>query len=497
VSRPAHPALIPDQRRIDDPVGACLDGPGIRLDNDAFAERVRAASARLAARGVERGTVVAAMMPNCTEFVVLLFAAWRLGAILTPINPALTTDECGYQLLDSGAAVVVADPVCLSRIPDGPHDVLLLADLSSDEVEHGDPPVSDPDSVALLIYTSGTTARPKGVMLTHANVFEMARIWVDWLAASARDRCLLILPLFHVNGIMVSVVGPLLAGGSVVIGPRFEAATFWDVVARERPTYFSAVPTILTSLMARDIGSRDAASSLRFVGCGAAPASAELLRSFEERFATPVIEGYGLSECTVAATINPLSGDRKPGTVGLPLPGITVAVMGPSGDLVAGGASGEVVIKGATVMRGYLNMPDETGAALRDGWLHTGDVGHIDPDGYLVISDRIKDLIIWSGENVSAKEVETVIGSHPAVLQASVVGRAHERYGEEPVAFVSLKAGFEVSSAELVAHCAVSLARFKVPREVWVLPELPTNAVGKLVKQPLRAWLSAQSSAAT
>jgi len=482
-----HSALIPDRRAQDDPAGRCLDGPGVRLDNAAFAERVRAASVRLAAHGVGRGDVVAAMLPNRIELVVLLFAAWRLGATLTPINPALTSGEAAYQLADSRAVLAIAADDCAERIRDA---VPLLLAPDALDAQAGDPaaapPVADPDGLALLIYTSGTTGRPKGVMLGHDNVQAMAEIWVEWLDVTPADRCLLILPLFHVNGIMVSVVGPLSAGASVVLGPRFAADEFWAVVEREQPTYFSAVPTIVATLTALPQAHRPDTSSLRFVGCGAAPASAELLRAFEARYGAPVIEGYGLSECTVAVTINPLDGVRKPGTVGPALPGLEVAIVDEHGARVPDGEPGEVVIGGPTVMRGYLGLPEETERTLRDGWLHSGDVGYLDPDGYLVISDRIKDLIIWGGENISAKEVEEALLAHPAVLHASAVGRPHERYGEEPVAFVVLRPGSRTDAPRLLEHCRARLARFKVPRELWIEAELPVNAVGKLVKGPLR-----------
>jgi acyl-CoA synthetase (AMP-forming)/AMP-acid ligase II len=350
-------------------------------------------------------------------------------------------------------------------------------------------PPADRGDLALLIYTSGTTGRPKGVMLGHGNVVAMAAIWIDWLKVTAADRCLLILPLFHVNGIMISVVGPLLAGASVAIGPRFDAETFWDVVERERPTYFSAVPTVLNALTALPSSYRPDTSSLRFVGCGAAPASAELLGTFEERYRVAVIEGYGLSECTVAATINPPDGPRKPGTVGPPLPGLEVAVVDPAGSPVPGGTPGEVVIQGPTVMRGYLGRPEETERTLRGGWLRSGDVGYLDDDGYLVLTDRIKDLVIWAGENISPKEIEDVLFTHPAVLEASVVGRPHPTYGEEPVAFVVLRRGEACDAATLAEHCRARLAKFKVPREIRFEPSLPTNPVGKVMKGPLRELL--------
>ncbi|TMR05700.1 AMP-dependent synthetase [Actinomadura soli] len=487
-----HAALIPDRRELEDPRGRCVDGAGLRLDNAQFAERVRAASARLAGLGVGRGTVVAVILPNRVEFAVALFAAWRLGAVVTPLNPALTADECAYQLADSGTVLAVADAERADRIRAAVPVVLDPADLDGGPGSAPEP-VADLDDLALLVYTSGTTGRPKGVMLGHDNIAAMVRIWIDWLTVTTADRCLLILPLFHVNGIMVSLVGPLAAGASVVIGDRFAAERFWSQVERERPTYFSAVPTILTALCELPDATTPDTSSLRFVACGAAPATAALLRAFEERYLAPVIEGYGLTECTLAATINPLGDGRKAGTVGRPLDGVEVSVLDARGAILPAGGRGEVAIRGATVMRGYLGLDEETRRTLDGGWLHTGDVGYFDGDGYLVLADRLKDLIIWGGENISPKEVENVLRAHPAVLEAVVVGRPHFRYGEEPVAFVVLRGGAHCGPEELLAHCGERLARFKVPREIRIERRLPTNAVGKLVKGPLRERMRSES----
>ena len=227
-------------------------------------------------------------------------------------------------------------------------------------------------------------------------------------------------------------------------------------------------------------------SSLRFVVCGAAPMPPELITRFEERFNVPVVEGYGLSEGSVASTINPLAGPRKPGTVGIALPGQEVAVVSSDGEHLPHGERGEVVIRGAIVMRGYLGKPEETAKVLRDGWLHTGDVGILDPDGYLVLVDRIKDMIIRGGENIYPKEIEDCLYRHPAVLEAAVVGKPDDVYGEVPVAFVAAKPGMTVTAEELVEHCSASLARYKVPREIHIRTELPKNSVGKLVKGLLR-----------
>jgi acyl-CoA synthetase (AMP-forming)/AMP-acid ligase II len=303
-------------------------------------------------------------------------------------------------------------------------------------------------------------------------------------------RSLLVLPLFHVNGIMVSVMSPLLAGGSTFIAERFDAATFWETVERTRPTFFSAVPTIYSLLVSRPGGQADT-KALRFVICGAAPMPRELIGEFEHRYGVPIVEGYGLSECTVCCTLNPLHGPRKAGTVGLPLPGVDVGVVDGQDRSLPAGQTGEVVVRGPNVMRGYLGRTGETAEVLRGGWLHTGDVGRFDEDGYLTLVDRVKDLIIRGGENIYPKEIEDVLHGHPAVLEAAVVGQPDAVFGEQPVAFVALRSGRSTRPEELIEYCRLSLARYKVPRTVYIEAALPKNALGKLAKPVLRERLRA------
>lgn len=347
-------------------------------------------------------------------------------------------------------------------------------------------PSSEPGDPALIIYTSGTTGQPKGVLLDHANLLAMTGSIIEHFKLTSADRSLLVLPLFHVNGLVVGVLSVLRAGGDTVIAPRFQAATFWEQVERHRPTFFSAVPTIYAMLESLGPQVEPDASSLRFVVCGAAPMSAELIGRFEARFGVSIIEGYGLSEGTVASVVNPLDGLRKPGTVGVPLPGQSVWVLDSGGRRLPPGEAGEVVISGPNVMRGYLGRPDETARTIRDGWLYTGDVGRFDEDGYLTIVDRIKEMIIRGGENIYPKEIENALYAHPAVLEAAVVGAADDVYGEEPIAFVSTRLGHQTTAEELIAHCRTKVASFKVPRAVFIIPDLPKNAVGKIAKTELR-----------
>ncbi|WP_327139790.1 class I adenylate-forming enzyme family protein [Nocardia sp. NBC_01327] len=476
-------SALPDRRAAVRPDDPALTDDGVALNNTRFLEAVRRAAATLRAYGVGTGDVVAVMLPNTADLVLSLFAAWRLGAAVTPVNPALVTAEVAYQVADAGAKVLITD-----RAFDGPvRAVVPVRELSAGGTgAEVDPVDAGPEALALLIYTSGTTGRPKGVMLDHANLLAMCDMVIDALALTEADHSLLILPLFHVNGIVAGVLSPLLAGGRTTVAGRFDAATFFDSIESTRATYFSAVPTIYTMLANRPAHVRPDTSSVRFGICGAAPASVELIAKFQDRYGIPIIEGYGLSEGTCASTLNPVAGLRKPGTVGIPLPGQRIRILGAAGGDAPAGESGEVLISGPNVMRGYLNRPEATAATVVDGWLHTGDIGRFDEDGYLVLVDRAKDMIIRGGENIYPKEIETVVYQLPDIAEAAVVGRPDPVYGEQPILFVALTGGSALDATAIREHARTCLAKYKLPVAIRILGELPKNAVGKIDKPALR-----------
>jgi acyl-CoA synthetase (AMP-forming)/AMP-acid ligase II len=501
---------LPAVRREQDPDAPAIadDAHGV-LSNAAFSDLVDRYARHFAHREVRAGDIVAVKLTNRIELVAALFAAWRLGAALTPVNPALTAAETRYQLADCRAkAVVVENPVeTPAETPvESPSDglpasvtVLTVGELAEPAPEAVALPEwpADPDAggddLALVIYTSGTTGRPKGVELLHRNIDAMTAAMIEAMKLTEADHSLLVLPLFHVNGIVVSILSPLRAGGQATIVGRFSAQGFFTALERARPTFFSGVPAIYAMLANLPPEVRPDTSCLRFAVCGAAPMPPQLIGAVEKRFGLQLIEGYGLSEATCASTANPLDGIRKPGTVGLPLPRQTVAIMDEEGRLITDGSVGEVVISGPTVMRGYLGRPEETAKAVRDGWLHTGDVGRLDQDGYLILVDRVKDMIIRGGENIYPKEIETVLHDHPAVLEAAVVGRPDDVLGEVPVAFVSLRDGVDVTAGEINAFLAGRLAAYKCPVAVHLVPEVPKNPVGKIDKPTLRRQALAPS----
>lgn len=464
----------------------CLRDAREELTYAQMARRVDAVAEQLAEHGIGAGDIVAIMLPNRVELLLAMLAAWRLGAAVTPINPVFTANEAEYQLLDSGAAIVVnAGPHApTAGLPSIAVDALRAEPMTG--VPHRE---VRPGDLALLIYTSGSTGRPKGVMLDHANLQAMASMLVVHMGLTDADHCLLVLPLFHVNAICVSFLSTMLAGGQLTVLERFAPLSFLEAVALHRPTFFTAVPTIYARLAELPAEVVPDTSSLRFAICGAAPVSKELLKRCEERFGFAMVEGYGLTEGTCATTCNPVNGLRKPGTVGPPLPGQEIAVVSPTGEFLPPGETGEVAVRGANVMRGYLGRPDETAAALVDGWLRTGDVGRIDEDGYLVLVDRAKDMIIRGGENIYPKEIESVLYGHPAVLEAAVVGAPHPLYGEVPVAYVVAYPHLQVTPGDLLDHCRLGLTKVKLPVEIHLLGELPKNPVGKTDKLSLRKSL--------
>lgn len=381
---------LPADRALSDPSGPCLSWPGGSFDNSEFASAVAATAQAMRTQfRIGHGSVVGVLLRNVPELITTMFATWSLGAALTPINPDLTDDEVSFQLDDSGAVVLVGD----SRA-EVIADVRGLGFLHIDEgcFRSSAEPIRDldvrGDDASLIIYTAGTTGGPKGRVLSQSNISAIVWSILSGIDLGRDARSLLVLPLFRCSGLLTGTVAPLLFGGSVHVLPRFDPETFWDVVEGERPTYFSAVPTIYSALETTTQRSVDT-SSLRYVICGAATMSVEAITRFESKFDVNILEGYGLSEWSVAATLNRNDGTRRPGTVGTALPGITVATMDPGGRFLNAGEVGEVVISGQGVMKGYLGRSEATAKALRDGWLHTGNLGYLDEDGFLILVDRI------------------------------------------------------------------------------------------------------------
>ncbi|WP_231444861.1 class I adenylate-forming enzyme family protein [Brevibacterium zhoupengii] len=377
---------LPADRARSNPDGPCLSWPGGSCDNAEFASAVATTAHAMSARfRVGFGSVVGVLLCNARGVITTMFAAWSLGAVLNPIDPALDDDAVGFQLDDSGAVLLVGDTRA-----EVVADVNSLSFLSVDDdcYRGGAEPLSavnvrDSDG-SLIVYTSAATGPPKGCLLSHSNVSAMVWSILSGIDFDEDTRSLLVLPLFDGHSLLAGAVSPLMFGGSVHLLPEFDPTTFWDIVEEERPSYFSAGPAICSALESSNEPTVDA-TSLRFVFSGDAPMSIDAITRFEAKFDVPILVGYGRSECSAAATINRNDGTRRLGTVGTALPGITVAIRNPHGQHLPAGETGEVIISGQTVMRGFLGRPEATAEAIKDGWLHTGDLGFLDEDGYLTL----------------------------------------------------------------------------------------------------------------
>ncbi|AGP31334.1 class I adenylate-forming enzyme family protein [Corynebacterium terpenotabidum] len=476
-----------------------LSDPQVSLTGAELDERVAGAAEHLADLGVHRGSVVAAVLPNQAELVIALYAAWRLGAAFTPVNPTFTAAETRHQIENSEASVVIAsdalaaeNPASLPSQRFGTAVVVPVTDLRRAPIlpDQVTSPTPVPGDTAMLVYTSGSTGRPKGVQLTHANLDAMSAAQNEVVHMNRDTHALLALPLFHVNALLASIIAPFRAGGRTTVMERFDPVAFARAVTELRPTYFSAVPAIYAYLLNLPEELPDGTvpdfSSLDYAICGAAPASIDMLLAFEQRFGTRVITGYGLTEGTCVSTVMRPEDEPRAGSVGRALPGQEVRIDDGAGGAAPAGVPGEVLIRGANVMAGYLGRAEETAATVVDGWLHTGDVGVLDDEGYLTLVDRLKDIIIRGGENLYPSEIEAALCTHPAVSEAAVVGRPHDILTEIPVAYVTLRSGLETTPEQLLEHANAQLAKIKWPAALEILDDLPRNPVGKVDKPGLR-----------
>jgi acyl-CoA synthetase (AMP-forming)/AMP-acid ligase II len=472
-------------------------------------ERAAALAAGFRAEGVEPGDVVALLAYNSIDFLETIFAANHLGAIAMPINWRLSAPEVRYILEHSEARLLVADDelgataddavapmdrpparvVIGPRAPDGWRAFDDLRDPA-----HAVPrvPVAG-DDVHRLMYTSGTTGRPKGVMITHANLAWKSHAHVLELGFTADDVGLACGPLYHVGALDLTTTTLISVGATTIVHRTFDAAAVVDEIERSRVTTVWLAPAMVNAIMALpDVESRDL-SSVRVIVNGGEKMPIPLIERIQRAFpAAWFADAYGLTETVSGDTF--LDRDHlisKLGSVGLPCPFVELDIWDEDGRSQPPDTPGEVVLRGPKVFKGYWRDPDATAAAFAGGWFHTGDVGVRDEDGYLFIVDRLKDLIISGGENIAGSEVERVLYEHPAVLEAAVVGRPDARWGEVPVAYVALRpdatATAEVSEEVLIEHCRGQLAKFKVPKAVTFVDALPRNPSGKVLKRELRA----------
>jgi long-chain acyl-CoA synthetase len=477
-------------------------------------EHAASLAAVLESRGVRAGDHVLVMMANSPDVTAAFQAVWKLGAVIVPVTPQLAAREVRHLLEDSEARTVITSPqlapVLAEASSGGPDragnraDLLVLgATDTPDAVDvsalvaqaKGALPIDrlanrSAGDLALLLYTSGTTGHPKGVMLSHGNLGSN----VESLASMDPDlepfqRSLLVLPLSHSFGVMTMNVG-LRVGIVSALLPRFEATAVLDSIQRHRIQRISVVPTMLTYLLHHPRRAEYDTSTLERVHSGGAALPDEIRRAFERAFGCRVKEGYGMSESAPTATGYRPDEPYRPGSVGRAIPGVRVSVRNDADQEVPRGVWGEICIQGPNVMRGYWKLPEATAEALRGGWLRSGDVGYMDEEGYVFLTDRKKDLIIKGGENISPREVEEAIHQHPAVAEVAVVGVPHSTYGEDLCAVVALKPGAAADAEELRAHTTGLLTKFKVPSRFVFIDELPKSANAKILKRELRDRLA-------
>jgi len=469
-----------------------------------FDRQVERYAAMLHAEGIGKGVRVAVQLTKRMEFLYLHFALLSVGAITLPLNPEYREGEVGYFLSDSGSSLYVTDAERFRRAAGAIRGLkgirtLLVdgaamegADSLPDRLSRAPAPFrrfypAGDDDVAMICYTSGTTGRSKGAMITHrnlvSNMLALSEVW-EW---TEKDVLLHVLPLFHVHGLNVATHGSLYAGSTIVMHGKFEPRRAWEALAKERCTLLMAVPTIYQRLMGEweKLERKPDLSRMRVFISGSAPLSDSLFHRFEGATGFRILERYGMTETGMNASNRIDPAQRKARSVGYPLPGVGVRVVGSDGADVRAGDVGEVWIRGDNVFRGYWGMPEKTQESFVEGWFRSGDLGYRDPQdgGRLYLVGRAKELIITGGYNVYPKEVETVLESHEAVKESAVVGLPDEEFGEKVAAVVVLKEGRESIAPEvLVAHCRERLASYKCPREIAVVPELPRNAMGKVLK---------------
>ena len=482
------------------------DHPAIRLDDLVLTYgQLRAAAGRmsalLAAHGVQPGDRVGIMLPNVPAFPISFYGALAAGAVVVPMNPLLKSREVAYYLGDSGARVVLAWHAAAGEAAKGAADAGAqaiavqtpdLADLLADyEPVWSDPGWSDPgrdgDDDAVILYTSGTTGQPKGAELTHAGLVRNAELTAQTLLKNSTDDVMMgCLPLFHVFGLTCGLNATVAAANTLTLLPRFDPAKALAIIGRDAVTIFEGVPTMYAAILHLPDADPAMAATLRVCISGGASLPVEVLRGFEEKFGCMILEGYGLSETSPVASFNLPDIERKPGSIGVPIEGVQMRLVGDDGQPVPAGEIGEIAIRGHNVMKGYWNKPEATAEAITDGWFRTGDMAKVDSDGYYYIVDRKKDLIIRGGYNVYPREIEEVLHEHPAVAEVAVIGIPHPELGEEVAAAVALKPDATATPEELRAFARDKMAAYKYPRQIWLVETLPKGPTGKILRREVR-----------
>ena len=465
-----------------------LPEAGIRVTYQSLRDQVAAMADALTALGIQRGDRVATVLPNGLPAIVSFLAASVAGTA-APLNPGYREDEFRFFLEDTEAKVLL----CLSEGATGARSAAEARGIPIFSLEMDDSgvvriagapngktaPAPSPNDVALVLHTSGSTGRPKRVPILHRNLTASTRNIVDHYTLEPEDVSLCVMPLFHVHGLVASTLSTLLSGGAIVVPNKFNPLSFWRTVRDSGATWYSAVPTIHNLLLSRAGNERPAGSEgLRFIRSCSAALPPEMMGKMEQVFRVPVLEAYGMTEASHQMASNPQPpAERKPGSVG-PGTGVKISIMDDSGNHLAAGARGEVVIQGHNVVSGYENNPEANAKSFTSGWFRTGDQGFLDAEGYLMLTGRIKELINRGGEKIGPREIDEVLLSHPAVAEAVAFGVPHPTWGEEVAAAIVLKE--PVNEAAMLAFCKERLADFKCPKKFYIIDTIPRTATGKI-----------------
>jgi long-chain acyl-CoA synthetase len=482
-----------------DPAGTAIKMDDVEISFAALEVLSAKVAALLADRGVQPGDRVALVSPNLPQMPPIYYGILRYGAIVVPLNPLLKSREVAYHLKDSGATLAFAWEGVMGEVAPAaeetgtsviPIDAGFMALLAPLEPLTGVAPAEKGDT-AVILYTSGTTGKPKGAELTHENRRSNAEVSVSLFSSRDGDVIFGGLPFFHIFGQTCALNSAVLAGATVTILPRFDPVKALEIIQRDKVTIFEGVPTMYIALLRTPGREKYDLSSLRLAASGGSPLPLEILHEFESTFGATMLEGYGLSETSPVVTFNQMDGIRKPGSVGTAVAGAQLRVVDDAGNDVEPGAVGEIAVAGPFVMKGYWNNPEATAAAIPDGWFRTGDLGRRDEDGVFFIVDRKKDMILRGGYNVYPREVEEVLYEHPAVAEAAVVGRPDDVHGEEVYAAVALKAGAdgaddpEALAANIRDFVKDRVAAYKFPRRVIIMDALPKGPTGKILKREI------------
>ncbi|KAG8390317.1 hypothetical protein BUALT_Bualt01G0071000 [Buddleja alternifolia] len=486
------------------------------LTHARLRQLVEGAASQLLSAGVQPGDVVALTFPNTVEFVILFLAVIRVRATAAPLNAAYTCEEFEFYLLDSESKLLLTSkegnepaqaaasklkiPHLSATLPAADSEIVLSPTQPESANDSLSKLTNDPSDVALFLHTSGTTSQPKGVPLTQQNLYSSVHNIKSVYKITESDSTVIVLPLFHVHGLLAGLLSSLGAGASVVLpaAGRFSASSFWSDMNKCNATWYTAVPTIHQIILDRHLSSPEPVyPKLRFIrSCSASLAPAMIAR-LEEEFGAPVLEAYAMTEATHLMTSNPLPGDgpHKPGSVGKPV-GQEVAILNENGEQQGPNANGEVCIRGPNVTKGYKNNSEANKSAFQFGWFHTGDLGFLDSDGYLHLVGRIKELINRGGEKISPSEVDAVLLLHPDIAQAVAFGIPDDKYGEEINCAVIPREGSNLDETEVSRFCKKNLAAFKVPKKVFITDSLPKTATGKIQRRLVAEHFLAQISTA-